>query len=279
MEDKQKNIFEERVGFVAKHYQEGGFNAGKAWKSLATSRGIRRTIPFRRYMPAAASIFLLLVGITSLYFWNKNRPEWILVSTVHEQLKDVYLPDSTLVHLAGNTELKYDIKIYGKGRRDVKMKGKALFDVRRDESRPFSVCTGPAEVEVLGTTFQVNECSSSVTVQVVEGKVRFASSEKNDKEEVILTAGMSAQYVVEMKEMNVQVEENTNFLFWKTGLLSFRNTPLEEVIDDLTNHYNVKIKSRTTIRGERLTATFNSLPLEQVLLIINQTLDVRLVAE
>ena len=42
-------------------------------------------------------------------------------------MKDVYLPDSTLVALAGDSWIRYDAKRYDKERRAVEMNGKAFF--------------------------------------------------------------------------------------------------------------------------------------------------------
>lgn len=276
MSDKQKDILEERIRFVAKHYREGRPDTEKAWKQLASDKGIRRTIPLRRYLLAVASVVVLLVGITSIYLWHTNQPEWIIVSTASGERKDVYLPDSTLVNLASNSRIRYNAREYGKNRREVEMKGKAFYEVIRDESRPFSVRTHDAEVEVLGTAFQVHERSASVEVHVSSGKVKFTARDDKKKDQIILTKGMSAYYSMETQEIIAQTEEKPNYLSWKTGILRFQNTPLEEVITDLTDYYHVPVVSRTSIRGEKLTATFESLPLDHVLLIINQTLDVRL---
>ena len=90
---------------------------------------------------------------------------------------------------------------------------------------------------------------------------------------------MSANFSMETQEINLLEDKSSNFLSWKTGVLRFHNAPLEEVIEDLTDYYNVPIKSRMRLRGEKLTATFESLPVDQVLLIINQTLDVHLSVE
>lgn len=279
MQNEQEDRFEKRIRFIAKHYKEGGLDTEKAWRKFASDKGIRRTIPLRRYLLAVASVALLLVGITSIYIWQKNKPEWVIVSTVYGQQKDVYLPDSTLVQMAGDTRIRYNAKEYGKTGRDVEMKGKAFYKVTRDESRPFSVQTQWAEVEVLGTSFQIHEQPASVEVNVASGKVRFTAGDDKKKENIILTEGMSANYSMETQEMKVQTKENSNYFSWKTGVIRFQDTPLEEVIDDLTDHYSVHVKSRSQIRGEKLTATFESLPLDHVLLIINQTLDVRLFVE
>ncbi|MDH6304668.1 transmembrane sensor [Parabacteroides sp. PF5-5] len=279
MHNEQEHKWEERIRFVAKHYEEGRLDTDKAWKQFASEKGIRRTIPLRRYLLAIASVALLLVGITSLYLWERSKPEWVMVSTLPDQLKDVYLPDSTLISMSGNSWIRYNVKEYGKTRREVEMKGKAFYEVTHDESRPFSVQTNYTEVEVLGTAFQVHERSASVEVHVATGKVKFTAGQDQEKKSIILTKGMSANYSMETQDIELQTKEKPNYLSWKTGIIHFHGTPLEEVIDDLTDHYNQPVRSRTSIRGERLTATFESLPLDQILMIINQTLDVRLYVE
>ena len=128
---------------------------------------------------------------------------------------------------------------------------------------------------MLGTSFQVNEKPGVTQVNVVTGKVRFSAGEIS--EPAILTAGMSASYSEEKKKINIGTEENLNDLSWKTKQLRFNGTSLENVIKDLNEYYHVKITNKEGSPDSRLTATFNDLPLDEVLMVINQTLDVRLV--
>lgn len=275
MNNEQEDRLEKRLRFVARRYKEGSLDEDKAWERFAARQGIRRKVFFRRYWMAVASVMLLLIGFGLFYRMDRKESEWVSVVTVPGQLKDVYLPDSTLVSMAGNSTLRYDVKKYGKERRVVEMKGKAFFQVKRDEARPFSVHTARTEVTVLGTGFQVNERPEATQVNVLTGKVRFSADEVS--EPVILTAGMSASYSEEKKEIEIGTEENLNELSWKTKQLRFNDTPLEQVIRDLNEYYHVKITNKAGASDARLTATFNDLPLDEVLLVINQTLDVRLV--
>ncbi|MDR1624784.1 MAG: FecR domain-containing protein [Tannerellaceae bacterium] len=279
MDHRQDDKLEERIRFVAKHYRQGGLNAERAWNRLARDKGIRRPTPRLRYLMAAASCAVLLVSAAALYYWKAHTPRWVAITAAAGQLKEVYLPDSTLVSMSGGSRIRYDARAFGKTRREVQMNGKAFYRVMRDESRPFSIRTKMAEVTVLGTGFQINQQDASVRVHVATGKVSFSAGEGDKKENVILTADMSASYSMKTKEMKTLTEEDVNYLSWKTGLLQFSNTPLEKVIEDLSDYYQVGIKSRSMIRGEKLTATFNRLPLEEVLLVINQTLDVRLAVD
>ncbi|WP_298551318.1 FecR domain-containing protein [uncultured Parabacteroides sp.] len=277
MNNEQDDRFEKRLRFVARRYKEGSLDEDKAWERFAARQGIRRQVAFRRYWMAAASVVLLLIGFGTFYMKDRNNPEWVSVVTASGQLKDVYLPDSTLVSMAGNSTLRYDLKKYGKERRVVEMTGKVFFQVKRNEARPFSVHTALTEVTVLGTSFQVNEQPGVTQVNVVTGKVRFAAGEA--LEPAILTAGMSASYSDEKKEINIGTEEKPNDLSWKTKQLRFNDTPLEKVIEDLGDYYHVKITNKTGSPDSRLTATFNDLPLDEVLMVINQTLDIRLVSQ
>lgn len=274
MNNEQEDRFEKRLRFVARRYKEGSLDEEKAWECFASRQGIRRQVDFRRYWVAAASVVLLLVGFGTFYLKERNTPEWISVVTASGQLKEVYLPDSTLVSMAENSTLRYDMKKYGKERRVVEMTGKAFFQVRRNEARPFSVHTALTEVTVLGTSFQISEQPALTEVDVVTGKVRFAA--KKTSGQVVLTEGMSASYSDEKKEIGILREENLNHLSWKTKQLRFSDTPLEKVIRDLSEYYRVEIINRAGSSDSRLTATFNDLPLEEVLMIINQTLDIRL---
>ena len=192
MNNEQDDRFEKRLRFVARRYKEGRLNTDKAWEDFVVRQGISRKISFRRYWMAVASVVLLFIGLGTFYMMERKEAEWVSVVTAPEQLKDVYLPDSTLVSMAGSSTLRYDAKKYGKERRVVEMTGKAFFQVKRNEARPFSVRTVRTEVTVLGTSFQVNEKPGVTQVNVVTGKVRFSAGEIS--EPAILTAGMSASY-------------------------------------------------------------------------------------
>lgn len=228
---------------------------------------------------AAAAVIGLLVGITVFYKMQKSRPDWVAVATAAGQTKEVYLPDSTVVTLAGGSEIRYDRKSYGKERRVVEMKGKLFFQVKREVACPFSVLTRYTRVTVLGTTFQVEAAESLTQVHVASGKVSFAAAGEREAEEVILTAGMAARYEAARQSITLAAGEDPNFLSWKTGELRFKNTPLEQVINDLNAYYRVNIRDRAESAGVKLTATFRERPLDEVLTVINQTLDTRLAVD
>ncbi len=132
MNNEQEHKLEQRIRFVAKHYEEGRLDTDKAWQKFAGKHQVRRTVSFRRYWMAAASVLLLLIGFGTYFMTDRNSPEWVAVTTEPGQIMEVYLPDSTLISMAGNSSIRYDKKAYGKERRVVEMKGKAFFQVTRN---------------------------------------------------------------------------------------------------------------------------------------------------
>ncbi len=280
MDEQVNNRNEQRLRFVAKRYQEGSLNTDAAWKRFATNQGIRHSFPMRRLIAGVAAMLLAVVGFGSLWLIQQSRPEWVVVTTLAGEVKDVYLPDSTLLAMAEQSQIRYDKKQYGKERRAVEMNGKVFFRVQRDEARPFSVQTERTEVVVLGTVFQVTEQTAKQTALYVEsGKVSFAATGHVGQEPVILTKGMSAVYSVDTDEITVTEAEEPNILAWKTHRFTFDNTPLDRVIRELTECYQVRILSKATATpGLKLTASFDDMPLTDILFIINQTLDTELKA-
>lgn len=279
MKNEQEDKLEQRIRFVAKHYREGALDEKRSWKAFAEAKGVKRSAVFTRYLRAAAAVFLVCLGTTILYIMENEKANWVLASTERGQTKKVFLPDSSLIVMAGGSVVKYDLNAFKKGNRVVEMEGKAFFQVTRDEDSPFSVSTTNTVVKVLGTAFQLEEKEGQTELYVSSGKVAFVAKEGNESEGLVLTEGMSAIYKHDEAEMMKTEEDHTNVLSWQTKQLHFNNTPLEQVIRDLSDYYQVVIVNRLAHEDKRLTASFSNLSLDEVLLVVNQTLDVHLVAE
>ena len=266
--DKQQPTLDDRIRFVARHYREGRFDEEAAWRRFASSHGIRRANRFVWRWASAAAVALLFVCSIYYIMYRERQPEWIVVATDARGVKEVYLPDSSCISLAAASEVRYDRKAFGVERRDIRLRGKAFFRVKHDEALPFTVRTEATEVTVLGTTFQVAERRGRTSVDVLTGRVRLEAA----GEKVVLTEGMSATYEHERRRIELAQRQSANVLSWETKVLRFENTPLAEVVHDLEECYGIRILNYKET-GQKLTATFRELPVEDVLRIINETLN------
>ncbi len=98
----------------------------------------------------------------------------------------VTLQDGTVVNLNSASELRYPVQFAGSERK-VFLTGEAYFQVAKDKEHPFVVVTGEAEIEALGTSFNVYSYQEETRIEttLVEGAVRFSVADQT----VILVPG------------------------------------------------------------------------------------------
>lgn len=158
------------------------------------------------------------------------------------------LPDGSRVTL--NTDSRLHVSMNDRERRIELVQGEAYFEVAKDPTRPFVVTAAGKRVIAVGTQFAVRRQGEDIRVSVTEGIVRFVaspavetrgSSAVEDVERgsgLLLTAGTVASaksvgVVLEEKPLNSIQEQLT----WRTGMLTFRDTPLVEAVAEF-NRYN-----------------------------------------
>ena len=177
---------------------------------------------------AAAIVFL----ISALVIWN-NSSDQIITADGGRTL--VSLDDGTDVWLDKGSSIKVHNN-FGSDNRTIDLEGEAYFDVKRNEALPFEINTENFQVTVLGTAFNVRS-DGDHTVAVQRGKVRVF----NGDEPVVLTKGQKATL-----NSNGILEKSDNIsdneFSWMNGELSFNDAPLDMVVSDLSNFYNVEIK-------------------------------------
>jgi ferric-dicitrate binding protein FerR (iron transport regulator) len=150
----------------------------------------------------------------------------------------VSLPDGSNVYLNRNSEFTYRSN-FGKKGRDVKLTGEAYFEITPDASKPFIIDAGMASVKVVGTTFNVitNNNHSAVEVFVTTGKVLVTDPEGSQT--IQLDPGFVGTMNSEIHEKTVN--NNPNYLSWKTGYLAYSGQKLDIVFKDLKRVYNMDI--------------------------------------
>lgn len=175
------------------------------------------------------------------------------------------LPDGTKVWLNAASSLTYPTAFTGDERK-VQVNGEAYFEVARDIKRPFRVKAGrAAEIEVLGTSFNVNAYGdeTSVNTTLLEGSVRVVG-----KESVVMKPGEQTQ-VYNDKIRLVRDVDTAQAVAWKNGAFSFTDADLSAVMRQLARLYDVEVRYAGEIPQRTFTGDIGrSLSLEQVLRIL-----------
>lgn len=258
------------IDFVAKSYEENRFDPKKALarsqngtlhRSLSLSK---RTVMLKRIAGVAAAaavgIFLYLSWLTS---WTGYA--------AYDIAQTFTLPDSSSVTLAPGSTLRLQKH---KDKRLVQMTGKVYFNVRHDDRAPFRVNAGSGFVKVLGTRFQVDALDST-SVSVVSGKVLFTDS-RSDGEGLILTKGQSAVLDPAASKPVEITPKHPNPAAWATGEFIYDNTPLPEVLSELSEYYDVTLVAfdagHSSGESRSLSGEFSTSSLPEILNLINSAL-------
>ena len=219
---------------------------------------------------AAAIAGLLAIGYLTLRLAGPSAENLSLAAL--GEIREVSLPDGSLVVLNAGGSLSWPPEFRGP-QREVRLKGEAWFEVESDPSHPFIVKLEGAQVEVLGTRFNVKEDSlrGSVSVLVEEGRVAFSDAGNpgtgRHANRLVLAAGEGAL----MDHFGIiQAEKiDPNELSWRTGILVFDQHPLRQVADILEDYYGSvievdpgigdELEFTSTIRNEELDAVLEEL--------------------
>ncbi|OJW72916.1 MAG: hypothetical protein BGO59_09230 [Spirosoma sp. 48-14] len=250
-------------------------DAHQDWQQVkARLKGRRQPADSRLLYPARwgangwfkmAAVTLLVLGVLiGLYHQQMNgKTEAPVTSTATTHPLQLTLSDGTRVYLNKRASLTYPLSFSGPTR-NVTLTGEAFFEVTKNPAQPFLIRSGALLTRVVGTSFSVNAPTEDfVQVTVLTGKVALSTSSASQAS-LVLTPG--EQGVFQNNTLVESTNTEVNFLAWKTKVLTFQNTPLAQVVQDLNRYYGQKLAlTGTSLENCRITATFREQPLEEVL--------------
>lgn len=148
----------------------------------------------------------------------------------------ITLSDGTEVWLNSATTLQFPFRFTGKAR-EIIIKGEAYLKVAQRSKQPFLVHTQHGTVQVLGTSFNINDYDSGVVrIALVEGAVRFKAGDKD----VTIKPGLEAVYTLH-KGIRLQAFDEEDVLAWRSGRYYFYDATLEEIISVLPRWYGISV--------------------------------------
>jgi transmembrane sensor len=232
----------------------GGFTHRKAWI-------------------AAASVIVLLTAGAVLY---KNQHEESIIkgqapvspigpvfsqSIVNPRggnAMQAVLPDGSKVWLNAASTLKYTAD-FGSHERLVALSGEAFFEVAQNSNIPFRVLIKDAEVDVLGTHFNImaydDEPVSRTTL--IDGAVKVGSG----SQEKTLQPGEQAEiaYSSPGVESRFTVLSNVDaaiVLKWRNGGYKFNNADVRTIMRAVSRYYNVRVIYAQDLPEKSISAGF-----------------------
>jgi transmembrane sensor len=253
------------------------WNVDRAWSQVDARLDTgARVIPLERakawHQHAAwrvAAAIVLVVGAS--YWWRLQSPsassasDQLFVTAIGE-VKDVQLADSTRVTLGPSSRLTVP-GAYGHGQRDVSLVGEAVFIVRHDSARVFSVRAAHTITRDIGTVFTIRaiDRDTVVRVSVQEGSASLRSVDAPIDGAAVLRAHDVGVLTVGNPTVRTERESGSGAT-WRTGQLVFDAASLSDVVRELQRWYVVTVMPLdSAMASRRVSATLPARDLREAL--------------
>lgn len=147
---------------------------------------------------------------------------------------------------------------FGAHARDVRLqRGRAYFMVAHDPSRPFTVAAGAERVTAVGTRFDVRIDPTQVQVVMAEGQVEVRGPGAGGR----VWSLRAGQALSSGPGSTVRVSsvDPAEAMLWRSGQLSFRDTPLAEAAAELNRYTRTQLIVRDpAVAALRISGTFRA---------------------
>lgn len=246
--------------------------AERAWRSVDDGEGneiltamreharaVRRQPPRWRPIAAGAALVAAMCALVVLFVpglspWG-SAGETFQYVTARGEVRAVTLTDGTVITLDA------DSAVSGEFRRDERSlrldRGRALFAVARDPSRPFVVSVGDRQITALGTRFDANLIGDDLVVTLVEGRVSI--ERRGDRSPVLLEGGQ--QYLERAGAVTVRTlgDATEAMTSWREGLITFDDQPLAEAVTIMNRYSEEQIGlGDSTLEAIRVSGQFRA---------------------
>lgn len=172
----------------------------------------------------------------------------------------VILEDGTKVMLNSFSTLKYPSHFSGNAR-VVEINGEGFFDVAHVKDKSFTVKTKHHEIDVVGTSFNVNaypnESIERTTLITGKAKIRAIDLQRRTYSAQLLTPNKQA--TIKDNKLTVNSIDVNHEIAWTKGYFSFDRNTLNQVLTQLSRWYSIDSVSYSepALKQELFSGTIN----------------------
>lgn len=207
----------------------------------------RKSGHLRRFLFAAGlAASLVLVSVVSAIVSRNETVDALAAMTQKVSVPagrslQMTLPDGTEIWLNAGTEMEYPAVFSRKSRNVRLISGEVLFDVAKDNDRPFVVETFASDISVLGTRFNVyaDEQNNDFSAALLRGSIKVTSRLADNSEYIL-----EPKDVIKMEDGRLcldRMDDTGKVDCWTRGLIDVVGVPFDELMHRLERIYGVDI--------------------------------------
>ena len=225
---------------------------------------------------AVAATILLVVGVS--LFLGKDAIIYKSIETTYGEIKQVTLPDGSIVTLNANSEIRFSRFNFSTKTREVMLNGEADFSVVHTKSNQrFVVITNNnLAVTVLGTQFSVYNRLKKSEVVLRKGKVELSYTSVNSNQNKLLVLKPGDKFIKNDRGTDeVHLLNTEEAVAWKNHDFLFEGTSLAQVANTINESFGIKlIFQNEDLANRKISGTFHAEKADELIDAIAQLLDV-----
>lgn len=161
---------------------------------------------------------------------------WNTLSTSKGQTYPLLLSDGSRITLNSESSIRYPVSFTGY-LREVQVTGEVFFQVAHNAQKPFKVTAKGMDLQVLGTSFNVNayDDEDAVKATLVEGSIQI----KKGIQKKIIKPGQQAQVLA--NDIKISEVDVNKIMAWKQGFFRFKEDKLSDAMKNIARWYNVDV--------------------------------------
>jgi transmembrane sensor len=164
----------------------------------------------------------------------------------------ITLADGTKVWLNSASRLSYPTNFKGT-ERIVELIGEAYFEVAKNKKIPFKVKVNGAEIQVLGTHFNVNAYHGSpVKTTLLEGSVRLF----NHQSKMLLKPGQEGTVDENTSEILIKEVDARMAVAWKNGYFVFQDENIIDIMNQVSRWYDIEVEYQGDVTNKTFGGTY-----------------------
>lgn len=177
-----------------------------------------------------------------------------IISTPNGGQYQIVLADGSRVWINAASSLRFP-PVFKNGMRKVEVSGEAYFEVAKNPQLPFIVKTKYAEVQVMGTHFNVKAYDDETTSKttLLEGAVKIG----NGYSSKIMHAGEQALLDDQGQIKIINGINTSDEVAWKNGLFAFNGANIKEVMNQVARWYDVSIAYEGKMPENQITGSIS----------------------
>lgn len=218
---------------------------------------------------SAGIVLAVALAFTALAWWNPAYKTERFATAIGER-RTVLLGDGSQLLLDSGTRV--DVSWRLRSREAGLHAGQVLFDVSSALYRPFVVSAGLAQVEVLGTLFNVRRLDDDkVRVTLARGRVQVAAAGHTP---VSLMPGQQVD-AIGGQLLPVAKADAARAMAWKEDRIVFEQTPLDEAVSLLRHYRKAAIRlDDPSLAALKLSGVFDAHNVDRLLALLPSILPV-----